>query len=142
MKKQALSLVGVLSLLLAAGSALAQSGAIRADVPFNFTVNGTPMPAGTYTVSKTANGINTLLIKSDNGKEVKLVIPHRVESQKTADRTRLVFHCYSGRDHCFLYRIWVEGQNAGQEFPKTSLEKEVEAASLRPQDVPVIASSR
>src|SRR6202008_3378256 len=97
MKKQALSLVGVLSLLLAAGSALAQSGAIRADVPFSFTVNGTTMPAGPYTVSQIANSINTntLLIQSDNGKEVKLVIPVRVESRKTAARSKLVFHCYS-----------------------------------------------
>ena len=142
MKKQALSLVGVLSLLLAAGSALAQSGAIRADVPFSFTVNGTTMPAGPYTVSKIANSINTLLIQSDNGKEVKLVIPYRVESRKTAERSKLVFHCYSSRDHCFLYQIWVQGRDVGQEFQKTSLEKEVAAASLRPQDVPVIASSR
>jgi hypothetical protein len=142
MKKQALSLVGVLSLLLAAGSALAQSGAIRADVPFSFTVNGTTMPAGPYTVSQIANGINTLLIQSDNGKEVKLVIPYRVESRKTADRSKLVFHCYSNRDHCFLHQIWVQGRDVGQEFPKTSLEKEVAAASLRPQDVPVIASRR
>jgi hypothetical protein len=142
MKKQALSLVGVLSLLLAAGSAVAQSGALRADVPFNFTVNGTTMPAGPYTVSKTASTINTLLIQSDNSKEVNLVMPHRVESLKIAENSKLVFRCYSGRDHCFLYQIWVEGKNAGQEFPKTSLEKEVAAARLRSESVSVIASSR
>ena len=142
MKKQALSLVGVLSLLLAAGSALAQSGAIRADVPFNFTVNGKTMPAGPYTISKTANGISTLLIRSDDGNEVNLVYPHRVERLKVADRTKLVFRCYSGHDHCFLYQLWMEGNGTGQEFPKSSLEKEVAAASLHPQDVPVIASNR
>jgi hypothetical protein len=142
MKKQALSLVGILSLLLAAGSALAQSGAIRADVPFNFTVNGTPMPAGLYTVSKNTNSINTLMIQSDNGKEVKLFIPHRVESKKVADRTKLVFHCYSGRDHCFLYQLWVGGQGIGQELPKSPLEREVAAARPRSDDVPVIASNR
>jgi hypothetical protein len=142
MKKQALGLVGLLSLLLAVGSAVAQTRAIRADVPFNFTVNGTPMPAGSYTVSKLTDGINSLSIQSDNGKAVKLFTPHRVESRKISDRTKLVFHCYSGRDHCFLYQLWVEGANAGQELPKTSLEKEVAAAALRSEDVPVIASSR
>jgi len=141
MKKQALGFVGVLSLLLAAASAFAQSRAIRADVPFNFTVNGTSMPAGPYTVSKTANGINALLIQSDNGKAVKLVMPQRVESANNTDRTKLVFHCYSGRDHCFLYQLWEEGAKAGQQLPKTSLEKEV-AAALRSEDVPVIASNR
>ena len=141
MKKQALGLVGVLSLLLAAGSALAQSRAIRADVPFNFTVNGTAMSAGSYTVSPIGNGIDTLMIQSENGKQAKLVIPHRVES-RIADRTKLVFHCYSGRDHCFLYRLWVEGSGSGLELPKSSLEKEVAAAGVRLQDVPVIAAKR
>ena len=142
MKKQALSLVGALSLLLAAGLAFGQSSRIRADVPFNFTVNGTNMPAGSYTVSRVTNSINTLVIQSDDNKEIKLVNPHRVESMKAADRTRLVFHCYSGRDHCFLYQLWVEGQGMGQELPRSPLEKEVAAARTPSNDVPVIASNR
>ena len=142
MKKQALRLVGVLSLLLAAGSAMAQKGGLRADVPFNFTVNGTTMPAGSYTVSKTGEGITSLTIRSDNDNAVKFVTPHRVESPKIADRTKLVFHCYSGRDHCFLYQLWVEGEAAGQELPKSSLEKEVATAQLRVENVQVIAAKR
>lgn len=142
MKKQALSLVGVLSLLLAAGSAWAQAGSIRADVPFNFTVNGTSMAAGSYTVSKTDTYSNALLIRSDSGDTVKFVTPQRVETAQSADRTKLVFHCYSGRDHCFLYQLWIRGRNVGQQLPKSSLEKEVLAASRRSQDVSIIASGR
>ena len=142
MKKQALSLIGVLSLLLAAGSAMAQNGGLRADVPFNFTVSGTTMPAGTYTVSRIGRSIDTLVIRGGDSKAVKFVMPHRVESTKGADRTKLIFHCYSGRDQCFLYQLWIGGAHAGQELPKSSLEKEVAAARLRSEDVPVIASSR
>ena len=40
MKKQVLSLVGVLSLLLVAGSAMAQNWVV-ANVPFSFSVNRT-----------------------------------------------------------------------------------------------------
>jgi hypothetical protein len=142
MKKQALGWVGVLSVLLAAGSALAQTGAMRADVPFSFTINDTTMPAGLYTISRADSLSNTLVIRGGNSAAVKIVIPHRVESLKAADRTKLVFHCYSGRDHCFLYQLWVGGERAGQELRKSSLEKEVAAARQRSEDVPIVASSR
>jgi len=142
MKKQALGWVGVMSLLLAAGSALAQTGAMRADVPFSFTINDTAMPAGTYTISRADSSSNTLVIRGGDSAAVKIVIPHRVQSLNAADRTKLVFHCYSGRDHCFLYQLWVGGERAGQELRKSSLEKEVATARQRSEDVPVIASSR
>jgi len=35
--------------------------------------------------------------------------------------------------------VWVEGLNRGRQFPKSSLENEIEA-KLRSRDVPVIAS--
>jgi hypothetical protein len=142
MKKQALGMVGVLSLLLAAASAFAQAGSIRADVPFNFTINGTQMAAGTYTVSKTDTYSNALLIQGEGGGGVKFFTPQRVEKAQLADRTKLVFHCYSGRDHCFLYQLWIRGHNVGQQLPKTSLEKEILAANQRSQDVSIIASGR
>ncbi len=63
MKKQILSLVGVLSLTLVAGSALAQNR-VEANVPFNFTVNRTNMPAGEYVISTVGSSGNNLLIQS------------------------------------------------------------------------------
>jgi hypothetical protein len=139
MKKQVLCLVGVLSLLLVAGSALAQN-TIVANVPFSFSVNSTTMPAGEYSVSSVGTG-ETLLIQSRDMKTAKLVIPNRAESSKPSASTKLVFHCYDSREHCFLYQIWVQGKNRGRQLPKSSYENEV-AARLRSNDVPVIASAR
>jgi hypothetical protein len=138
MKKQILTLVGVLSLVLVAGSALAQSR-VEADVPFNFTVNHTTMPAGAYTLSPVGSG-DTLLIQSKDRQSVKLATPNRAQISSPSKTTKLVFHCY-GKDQCFLYQIWVQGMNRGREFPKSSLENEIEA-KLRSRDVPVIASAR
>jgi hypothetical protein len=138
MKKQVLSLVGVLSLMLVAGSALAQSR-VEADVPFNFTVNRTTMPAGAYTLSPIGSG-DTLLIQSKDRHSVKLATPNRAQSSTRSKTTKLVFHCY-GKDQCFLYQVWVEGMDRGLQFPKSSLENEIEA-KLRSRDVPVIASAR
>jgi hypothetical protein len=139
MKKQALCLVGVLSLLLVAGSALAQN-TIVANVPFSFSVNRTTMPAGEYRISSVGTG-DTLLIQSRDMKTAKLVIPNRAETSKPSASSKLVFHCYDSREHCFLYQIWVQGKNRGRQLPKSSYENEV-AARLRSNDVPVIASAR
>ena len=140
MKKQALTFIGVLSLLVAAGSAFAQTQTIVADVPFNFSVNRTSMPAGPYTISSVGNGGSVLLIRSTDGKAVKLISPNRAESAQASERTRLLFHCYGG-DHCFLYQLWVRGARSGRELPKSSFENEV-AADLRARNVNVIASTR
>ena len=47
MKRQAFSLMSLLTLLLVAGSAIAQTVHVRADVPFNFAVGNKRLPAGT-----------------------------------------------------------------------------------------------
>lgn len=139
MKKQVLSLAGVLSLLLVAGSALAQSRVV-ADVPFNFTVNSTSMPAGEYTISDVGTGSSALLIQSKDLQHVKLILPNRAEAPTVAQRSKLVFHCY-GKDQCFLYQVWTQGAKRGRELSPTSYEREV-AANLSSRDVPVIASAR
>jgi|SRR6476646_796683 hypothetical protein len=139
MKKQILSMVGVLSLTLVAGSALAQNR-VEANVPFNFTVNRTNMPAGEYVISTLGSSSDNLLIQSYEKNAAKLVMPNRAELSSPSKATKLVFHCY-GKDQCFLYQIWVEGTSRGRQFPKSALENEIEA-KLRSRDVPVIASVR
>jgi hypothetical protein len=140
MKKQALTFIGVLSLLVAAGSAFAQTQTIVANVPFSFSVNRTSMPAGPYSISSMGNGGSVLLIRSTDGNAVKLITPNRTEALKPSERSRLLFHCYGG-DHCFLYQIWVSGAKSGRELPKSSFENEV-AANIRARNVNVIASTR
>ncbi len=138
MKKQALSLIGVLSLLLVAGSAFAQS-TVQSSVPFNFTVGDMTLPAGDYTISPV--GISgTVLIKGAEKNAVKLATLNNVQALNRAERTKLVFHCY-GRSHCFLYEVWVAGQSRGRQLPKSPAEKEL-TASLASKNVTVMASVR
>ena len=49
MKNQLFALIG-LGLLLATASAYAQTGVVKANVPFNFIVNKAELPAGQYTI--------------------------------------------------------------------------------------------
>ena len=138
MKKQVLTMVSVLSLLLVAGSAFAQTHQINADVPFKFVVNRSVMPAGAYTISTVGLG-GTLVIRGTNNKAIKLVNASYAQSNAPSARTKLVFRCYGNR--YFLSQIWTEGSERGRQLPKTAAESEV-AMDFSPHDVILVASLR
>jgi hypothetical protein len=139
MKKQALTLIGVLSLLLAAGSAFSQTGEVRAHVPFAFVVNQTTLPAGEYSITTMSGGSEVLLIRGTANKSAKLVNANHRLASKPADRTKIVFRCYG--DRYFLSEIWTQGNESGRQLPKGSLESEV-ALDFPPHDVILVASLR
>jgi hypothetical protein len=138
MKRQVFTLVGVLSLLVSAGSAFAQTTKIKVDVPFNFVVNRTTMPAGTYTIADVGVG-STLVVRGTDNRSVKLVNASYDHASKPSDRTKLVFRCYGNR--YFLSQIWMEGSDRGRRLPKTAAETEV-AMDFTPHDVILSASLR
>ena len=138
MKKLAITLVGVLSLLLAAGSAWAQNATVQANIPFGFTVNEQMLPAGAYTIMPSDRSNAVLLIRGDS-KSVIVLAQHSQKLQ-ASDATKLVFRCYGGT-HYFLSEIWTEGNADGKRFPKTRLENEL-VSSLKPNNVVVYAALR
>ena len=139
MKKLAITLVGMLSLLLAAGSAWAQNGTVRANIPFSFTVNEqAALPAGVYTITNADRGNTMLLIRGD-GQSV-IVLAQHAQKVQASDTTKLVFRSYGGSRY-FLSEIWREGDSLGRRFPKSSLEKEL-AGNLKPNNVVVYAALR
>jgi len=139
MKKQVLAFVGVLSLFLAAGSAFAQSHEVRANIPFDFVLSKTTLPAGTYSITRAGITSDTLVVRCLNCKMAQLVGTMRRGSGKITDRSKLVFRRYG--DRYFLSQIWVEGSDQIRVLPKTTLESEV-AMDLTPNDVVLYASAR
>jgi hypothetical protein len=139
MKKQALTLIGVLSLVLAAGSAFAQSDEVRATVPFDFIANQATVPAGTYSITRLDMTSNIVVIHGLNKKANLMVGTMNQGSRKPCDKTKLVFHRYG--DRYFLSQIWVEGSSHLRELPKGRLESEM-ARNSSSQDVVLYASTR
>jgi hypothetical protein len=139
MKKQALTFIGVLSLVLAAGSAVAQSGEIRATVPFDFVVNHTTLPAGDYAIATIGGANQTLVIHGLRNKGTRMVNANHALANKPSDRTKLVFLCYG--DRYFLWQIWTAGSDSGRTLPKSDLESEVSLDST-PHEVVLYASLR
>src|ERR1700745_3267308 len=109
MKPQAFSLVSLLTLLLVAGSAFAQTVHVRGNIPFNFAVGNKTLPAGTYDVG-TIDQRNSkiLLLRARDGNASMMVGSNAAENFKPADKTKLVFNQYGNR--YFLSQIWVAGE--------------------------------
>ena len=142
MKRQAISLVSLLSLLLVAGSAMSQTIHVRANVPFNFAVGKMTFPAGTYDIGTIDNrDTEVLQLQARDGSSTMIVISNAAETLKPADKTKLVFNRYGGR--YFLSQMWAEGHTRGHQLPKNSREKEVAkelAKDLAQRRVEVLAA--
>ena len=140
MRKQTLTLVGVLSLLLATGSALAQNIHVQGNIPFQFVVDNDTMPADQYSIQSvgTPEGM-TLLLRGEHSKAVRLINTHGVQTTDSARQTKLLFKRYGSR--YFLSGVWVAGNSAGHQLRKSPREKEM-ALEYQPSEVVVMASLR
>jgi hypothetical protein len=138
MKNQLFALIGLV-LLLATASAYAQTGLVKANVPFSFIVNKTEMPAGQYTIQSVGSSGTAMSIQSPDDQIVQLVLPHACQSTEAQKTSKLVFHRYGSQ--YFLAQIWTAGNDRGQELPKSGRESEV-AMDYPVQNVVVVASLR
>jgi hypothetical protein len=93
-----------------------QAAEVKCAIPFTFTVNGTTLPAGTYTLSSENNA---MVIRSQS--RTAIVLSNRMES-RTAKDIKAVF--LKVGDQYFLSEVWMGGGN-GRELPKpkTNIEK-------------------
>ncbi len=127
MKKHSLIPLLAMVVVLAVGSAYAQlpsPGGVKANIPFNFTVNRMTLPAGEYTVSNSGTS-GVLLISAQDSSQRGFISTIGVQANKGSSQTKLVFHRYG--DQYFLSQIWVSGESSGRELPRTRAEKELMA---------------
>lgn len=108
-----------LAALLWGGSLMAQDRE-TAEIPFDFHVGQTTLPAGTYSVIKASQNGILQLRNEDTNRSILLGAQGR-ETEK--NDPKLMFRCYSG--HCFLAAVWIPG-TPGYSYWKTNLEKEME----------------
>ena len=88
----------VLSILLT--SAVAQTGAVKANVPFDFSIAKQSFPAGEYTIK--INGTMLQLAQLDGSNSI--MVPRFTAAYKNNVTPRLVFHRYGTRS--FLAQVW------------------------------------
>lgn len=132
-------LVGIMSV-----SAGAQNSAttIIANIPFEFNVGDTTMPAGKYTIRCTnpASGGKALVLRSHDGFSV--LIMTNIVIRKVAEGGQLVFNRYG--DRYFFAQAWYPASSIGMQAPKSRSETKIvrDLASGRPKTVTVTLTPR
>ncbi len=141
MKLHGYALVALLAAMMV-GNSVAQTIRMKADIPFEFVVNGSTLPAGAYSIQSfgAADG-KTLLVGNSENHRTAIVNVIGVESGKPAGATKLMFRRYG--NHYFLAQVWIAGNDRGQQLPKSHREVEL-AKDYRNtfQEVNVVAGLR
>jgi len=127
MKNKLFALFG-LGLLLASASAYAQSINLKANVPFNFALNGKTLPTGEYTIRSIDNMRNAAAISGAEQKPLVLLTMPCLSprNREISQESKLVFTRYGNT--YFLSEVWIEGSGAGYSVPKSRLEHELQMA--------------
>lgn len=120
MKKQMLNVVVTLSIIVTlAVAGLAGLGRpLKANVPFDFIVNGKTLPAGQYTVVP-SNTAGLLLLRNWETKQSAAVMT-KVSADRSASKPVLVFHRYGNQR--FLAQI--VSDTSVNELPQSKAERE------------------
>jgi hypothetical protein len=114
--------VVALVIVFAAAKVGADSGQISAFIPFEFTVRGTTLPAGTYTVSPQVGSLDVLSVNHRTGGVY--LLGNRVHAADAKDgATRMTFHRYG--DRYFLNQVWLGSGMGGFTLPETIEEREL-----------------
>jgi hypothetical protein len=125
--------------LLMTAIASAQTSQLKADVPFDFIVNGFTLPAGEYTLQSVDSLGKALSIRSSDSQAASTIIAEDQQSPTPSRDTRLVFHRYG--ELYFLAEIWMQGEDIGRHVPASAREKEM-ALKTRPHELVVMSARR
>jgi hypothetical protein len=111
-------------------------GNLEADIPFQFHVGNTKLPAGKYTIHVLDNANLTVMeISSADGSSSALFEVRDVETKPAPGKSELVFNKYGHR--YFLEKLFEESDPSGSEVVKTGYEKRIaEAAAESEEHVP------
>lgn len=132
MKRSKLMIAIAFAVLALLTSALAQTGAIRATIPFDFTIGKQTLAAGDYTVKMNGTVLN--LTRMD-GPGFAFVPTYGYGHNKDVT-PRLVFHRYGNR--AFLSQAWIA--HSGRELFATP--RELEYARTSKQEQTTVLASR
>ncbi len=109
----------------------AQTVGLAVDVPFQFTVGETVLPAGRYVILAPQGDI--LRILGPDG-STAMAMANQVSGSRPTGAGIVDFNCYGSQ--CFLSQFWSARTDTGKELLKSRTEKEI---ASRGSQVMVIA---
>ena len=122
----ALCLILGLSAVMAANAQIDSDATIYVNMPHPFIVKDTTLPAGEYTVrvADDYNDLNVLEMRSRDGHTAVLFETETVQAKRAPGMSELVF--YKIGDQYFLSRVFLKGDQTGNELPKSRMLKRLE----------------
>jgi hypothetical protein len=139
MKNRVFATFSALTLLTSAAAFGQIRAVLDADIPFEFHVGETILPAGHYEVR---SGITpgVLSIRCFDCKAGALVMASPVESGKASETGSLVFLQHNGT--YFLSKVWTRGSAEGRELSPSKTERELARNGLPGPSVVVAGIGR
>jgi hypothetical protein len=118
-----LTTIVVIALATAVVSANAQSSrTVISNVPFEFAVGETTLPAGEYRISRALR--NALTIQTSDASDSASRLTNEIEPRKNRQHARLIFHRYGQR--YFLAEVWSGADSTGWRLLKSRQERAIE----------------
>jgi hypothetical protein len=126
MKLKALTTIILYGLLLLPLAHAQLNVRIKGNIPFNFRIGDTRLPAGTYVVSQTEMKPSVLAMQNlDSWNKTPVMFGSSRAQAKSTPETKLVFHRYA--DTYFLSQVWQgEGSENGLQLMKSKAERVIE----------------
>jgi len=113
---------------MACSALYAQSTTMEVNIPFDFRMGESLMPAGSYLVDYTPQ---VLKLREEHGSHAAIGLLNAVNRPTPPTNAVLEFTRY-GNDY-FFAKIWTPRSSQGGALPKTSLEKELASRVMAPQ---------
>lgn len=113
---------------------------IEANVPFDFVVGDTKLPAGKYQIKTISDfASNVLEIRTVKGNTAVIFDTENAETRdnQIQNKTELVFDKVG--DQYFLNQIWVAGSSTGNELIKSRMEKTLTNAGGQSEKHSIVA---
>jgi hypothetical protein len=122
MKRQAVFVAGLYMMIgMVVAPVHAQTGGVRAEVPFNFVAAGKTLPAGAYTMVAGSDKVSVVSLAG--GRTVVLALVNKVSGRSAGANGRIIFHCY--RERCFLAEVWSPAEENGRQLLTSRAEAEL-----------------
>ncbi len=119
-----LLLLGTVAFVTSVASAYGQgSRTTRANVPFDFIVGNTTLPAGEYTVASISGTSETLRIQNTESQQAVYRLTTALGTP-LGGNSKLVFHRYGAQ--YFLAEVWGAGDTRARQVMKSRSEKAAE----------------
>ena len=116
--------------------------AVRATIPFDFSVRGKILPAGDYEIRRITDEPGGLIISSLNDKHERILFDTApVQARRITSRAEIIFQRYG--DSYFLSEVFAGGLQTGRElFPsheERMLKRESASNKTKPETVALAA---